>query len=242
MEWCFESLQFVLFQTAPSSLEDALSVWQLLSKEGPAGYQKNPDPANPISFADGKIRGHEFRVQCAIGRVDVFVMGTEDATGFPSISSVPLAVELLRECAAKLSERHKACRLAMVATLFQDHATLDDVNYALSDILGVSRPKKGVTDLSYTINVRTPALSCGVTLNRVCRLTAQIKQILRFQIVNGMQVGNSPIERPALFFNVDVNTVLVNPSEAISDPIYVFDALVSEMMSIKDGGLNVLTG
>ncbi|MDR7148028.1 hypothetical protein [Rhizobium sp. BE258] len=241
MAWSSEFYQFAVF-TQPHEKQDAFQVWLDLFGSPPDNYQKaTPDPLNPATQATGTFAGYQFQVQCAAGRIDVFLLGTSGPLSFPVIASAEASLAVLREKANALAASRSVLRLALINQSFEDHQTLESANLRFSEVTDLTDIPDNAQDLNFGINVRKSFDNPTVALNRLCRWISMVKQMMQIQIgPTGAQEPLAPIEQPSLIFNLDLNTVIrplpFNPGSVSG----IIEHLFAENLRLKEKGYEYL--
>lgn len=242
MAWTTESYQFVAFHP-PQDVSDAFQIWLNIFGASPDNYQRHPDPNTKASQSMGSFAGYNWQLQCAPGRVDLTLLGQSTTAPFPEVGNSQAAVAVLKERVLKLLADHvRTVRLAVVSQGFQNFDTLQQANVAFNQHAWINADPSVSSDLMFGLNVRKEVGDPPVTMNRLCRWQALVKQLMQFQITGTAQEQLPAIMQPAIVLNVDINTlpqqIPYKPAEAARIAMQLFD----ECDAIREGGYGRLMG
>lgn len=233
MKWSAEAMQYVLF-FPPQEMVDAYQAWLQVFGTSPDSYQKGPDGQQ--SIAQGTYAGYPFQLQCQHGRIDLAIVGGDLSSPFPNIVNVDNAIDMLKQKAGVVNSMKPALRLALVVQLFKNFDSQAKTTAEFQKETKLSGIPGEATDLQFAINIRKEFKEAKVTLNRLCRWTALVKQAMQVQIGIMVQGQQSAFEQPALSLVLDVNTVVRPlPFTAASVP-GVVDTLFAEFFKLEEQG------
>ncbi len=198
------------------------------------------------SQALGQYAGFTWQMQCQPGRVDLFLVGQEDAPQttsgspaavFPQINDLASARSVLKDRVQRLVTDHlKPLRLALVSQYFKNFGELKEANVEFNNLTGIKADPKAASDLTFALNVRREIGPNKVVANRICRWQSLVKQMMQIQINGIVQEQVPVIQQPAVVVNIDINTIAQQIPLKADEAVKIAEAFFAESEALTEGG------
>jgi len=230
MAWAAESLHCVLMSQGQLGVPDALQPWLRTFGGAPQSFQQLPPEVGGGAHATGTVGIYQATIMAQQGRLELILSARRPPTSQtpPVIVDIQPALTALRLYGTSFVGGQTPMRLALIANFSEQVAdqAAATAEFARQSRLTTIPPNSA--DLVFAMNIRMDLPVSGVQVNRICKWSTGVQQIVQFQVGPGAAPGLRAQEFYMVSLQLDLNTV---PQQAFFDSqqtAQIFDGLVTE--------------
>lgn len=203
MSWQARTVSFVL--VVPSiAFDNAGQIFQVSTGSFPQMVQQ----LAPVgTIAGGPFGGGWANLQVMPGRLQIDIVPTPGFTGgIPTISDISGALTLGQSFASKLAAGRVVTRIGCVIDALREMASYEEARADVLRQLPFLDVPEQANEIVFQLNCPTTLAALdGVQINRLCRWSSIISQMVQFDVQGGAPSGFAHESHASSLF-VDVNT------------------------------------
>ena len=234
MTWAAESLHCVLFSQVSPGIPDALQPWLRTFGGNPQSFQQLPTQGGGGAHATGTVGNYQGTIVAQAGRLELILSSSsQSANAPPVIDDIRSAVTSLHHYIPQFAAGETPIRVAMLVNLSKRvvDETMAAREFGRETHLNDLPP--GSRDLTFALNIPRPSPIQGVDINRICKWSTGVQQMLQFQIgVGGAAPGLVTQSFVVISLHLDLNTTPRQNPFTAQQTLQLCDHLVDESRAL----------